>query len=209
MPPILATTSPAPLGPDRRTFVGPVELRAAPDGSSSPGTIVGYGALFNVLSCDLGGFYERIAPGAFTPCLTQDVRALVNHDANELIGRTAAGTMRLAEDELGLRDEIDLPATTCGRDVAENVRLGNISGQSFSFIVDVDEWDWSGATPVRTIRRFKQIYDVGPVTFPAYEQTSAAMRSYRAALAGRDLPEPPAYDPTALAALRQRIADAL
>lgn len=191
---------------DRRAFVGEIELRKAADGSASPGTLIGYGAVFNKLSLDLGCFREQIAPGAFAGCLADDVRGLVNHEECLLIGRTPAGTMRLSQDDVGLRCEIDLPDTTVGRDVAENVRLRNMTGMSFSFIVDVDTWDWSGTVPIRTIERVKQLFDVGPVTFPAYDQTTVAMRSYTAASAARTAPT--ASPSLSLAKARQRLADA-
>ena len=78
----------------------------------------------------------------------------------------SAGTLRLVEDEIGLRMEIDLANTTAGRDTAEDVRAGNLSGCSFSFTVEVDEWDWSGLTTIRTLRKIDTLFDTGPVGFP-------------------------------------------
>lgn len=171
-----------------RDVVSSVELRAAPEGSKSPGTMIGYAAVFGKTSCDLGMFRERIAPGAFRAALAKcDVRALVNHDPNCLLGRSSAGTLRMAEDEIGLRVEIDLPDTSTGRDTAENIRVGNIQGQSFSFTTARDEWDFKTDPVQRTVNEVDQLYDVGPVTFPAYEETSVAMRSYRSSQA----PPPP------------------
>lgn len=153
-----------------------VELRVD-EGSKGPGVVVGYTAVFDRFSEDLGHFREKIQRGAFAGCMSQDVRALVNHDSNMLIGRTKAGTCRMQEDELGLRVEIDLPDTQLGRDTAESIRRGDMDGMSFSFVADVDQWDYSGEVPIRTLVKVRDLYDVGPVTYPAYTDTSAAIRA--------------------------------
>ncbi len=178
-----------------REFVAGLELRAAPEGSKSPGTMVGYAAVFEKYSADLGYFREKIQRGAFAKAIGKcDVRALVNHDPNQLIGRKSAGTLRMEEDEIGLKVEIDLPDTTVGRDTAESIRRGDMQGQSFSFTTSVDQWDWSGETALRTLVEVDELYDVGPVTFPAYEETSVAMRSFKAASDERSKPTgPPAH----------------
>lgn len=164
-----------------RDTVEGLELRAAPEGSKSPGTIVGYAAVFEKYSCDLGYFREKIQRGAFAKAIAAcDVRALVNHDPNKILGRKSAGTLRMVEDEIGLKVEIDLPDTSVGRDAAEDIRTRNIQGQSFSFTTSIDQWDWSGETALRTLVEVDQLYDVGPVVFPAYEETSIAMRSFQA-----------------------------
>jgi uncharacterized protein len=173
-----------------RDVIQSIELRAAPEGSKSPGTIVGYAAMFDTYSTDLGCFRERLKRGAFTKCLARcDVRCLKNHDPNMLLGRTSSGTFRLSEDELGLRMECDLPDTTVGRDTAEEIRRGDLKGQSFSFTTGIDEWDWSDEPAKRTVVEVDELFDAGPVTFPAYEETSVALRSYTAAKA--TLAKPP------------------
>ena len=168
---------------ERRTFVGDVELRAAPEGSSSPGTLVGYAAVFEKLSVDLGYFREKIKPGAFTDVLSNDVRGLFNHDENHVLGRTAAGTLRLFQDEIGLRFELDLPNTSTGRDLAESIGRRDITGCSFTFLADIDTWDLSGQVAIRTVEHFSLLLDVGPVTFPAYDDTSVSSRPYNPAKA--------------------------
>lgn len=165
-----------------RDTVQSLELRAAPAGSTSPGTIAGYAAMFNRLSLDLGYFREQIAPGAFKNALARcDVRALCNHEPSNLLGRTSARTLRLAEDEFGLRMECDLPNASIGRDVVEWIGRGDIQGQSFAFTVAVDQWDWSGEVPIRTLVEIDELFDVGPVTYPSYEETSVALRSFQRA----------------------------
>lgn len=119
---------------------------------------------------------ERIIPGAFDAALERgdDVRALFNHDPNLVLGRTPK-TLSLSVDKKGLRYEIDA-GTTLGRQVAESVSRGDITGSSFGFIVDEDTIAKDGKENVREIRKVTLI-DVSPVTFPAYESTSAETRA--------------------------------
>jgi HK97 family phage prohead protease len=195
-----------------RCLMAGLELRAAAD-DKGPGTAVGYAAVFDKFSEDLGYFREKIAPGAFSDVLDQDVRALVNHDVNQLIGRSSAKTLRMTEDELGLRVEIDLPDTEVGRSAATLIKRGDLSGMSFSFDTEVDQWDKSFKPPVRTLIKVATLYDVGPVAFPAYGDTKVAMRSLSALDQTPDpdpltaLPIPPSLSP-ARAALFQRLAEA-
>ncbi|HEY1064460.1 MAG TPA: HK97 family phage prohead protease [Pirellulales bacterium] len=142
-------------------------------------TIVGHAAVFNTFSKDLGGFVELIRPGAFARAIKEtDVRGLWNHKADYLLGRTSSGTVRLAEDERGLRYEIDLPDTQLGRDVAVLIGRGDITGSSFGFIVRPggEKWRREGSRSVRELIDLELI-DVSPVTFPAYEAADVALRS--------------------------------
>jgi HK97 family phage prohead protease len=159
---------------ERRTLKIAVEARA--DGESR--TLSGYGAVFNERTEILGLFEERIAPGAFRDAIGRDdVRALFNHDPNHVLGRTSAGTLRLSEDETGLHYDIDPPDTQSGRDVMTLIQRGDVQGSSFSFEVSDESWEYpKDGLPLRTIRSAK-LYDVGPVTFPAYEQTTVSARS--------------------------------
>jgi HK97 family phage prohead protease len=121
---------------------------------------------------------ERIDRDAFTGAINRrdDARALFNHDPNHLLGRVSADTLRLSVDSEGLRYEIDLPNTRSGEDVQESVKRGDLSGSSFAFVVDKADWTEENGRDVRTIRSVK-LFDVGPVTYPAYEGTSTALRS--------------------------------
>ena len=110
-----------------------------------------------------------------------DVRALFNHDVNELLGRTASRTLRLSVDSVGLRYEIDPPDTESAKRVVEAVRRGDLSGSSFSFSVEEENWrsiksDGEKEINIRELIRVR-LYDVGPVTFPAYEASTAGVRS--------------------------------
>jgi HK97 family phage prohead protease len=91
--------------------------------------------VFNARSANLGGFREEIAPGAFTDALAanEEVLALVEHSPEKILGRRSMGTLTLAQDDKGLRVEIDPPNTTVGNDAVENVRRGDIKGMSFRF----------------------------------------------------------------------------
>ena len=158
---------------ERRDLAAPIELRASAAGKVARG----YAALFNSRAEIAGAFIEVIAPGAFAKTIrTSDVRALVDHDTGRVIGRTSAGTLRLQEDATGLAVEIDLPDTSDGRDLAVQLERGDITGMSFGFRVTHDEWDETGAIPVRTIH-VAELFEVSAVAFPAYADTSLALRS--------------------------------
>lgn len=153
-----------------------VETRADDDKR----TLIGYAAVFNS-DTTIGDFFiERIAPGAFDKAIVGDVRALVDHDTGRVIGRTKAGTLRLAVDERGLKAEIDVPDTADGRDLWTLVERGDISGMSFGFRVTKQEWDETGDLPVRTIMEV-ELYEVSAVAFPAYDDTSIGVRALEAA----------------------------
>lgn len=206
-----------PPGVERRHVTASVELRAAKDGKG-PGTIAGYAATFNTSSVDLGGFVERLSPGAFSAVLEDDCRCLRNHNDEAILGRSTAGTLRLEQDATGLRFECDLPDTTAGRDTAESIRRKDITGCSFAFTIadGGQSWDFTSEMAVRTITKIGRLYDVGPVCYPAYESTRVDMRSFDAAKAARAANVlPAAPDPEqvrqslSLAKARQRLAEAL
>ena len=142
--------------------------------------IAGHAAVFDSTSQDLGGFVERIAPGAFRKTLREaDVRALFNHDPNLVLGRTGAGTLRLAEDRSGLAYEVELPDTTVGRDLAVSIERGDVTQSSFGFRAIADRWTRTeDGTPLRTLTEVSlHNGDVSPVTFPAYLATDVATRA--------------------------------
>lgn len=157
-------------------------------------TICGYASVFNRETTIAGAFTEVIARGAFGPALERsDVRALVNHNASELIGRRKAGTLHVEEDAHGLFYRVQLPDTTVGRDVKTLIQRGDMTGSSFSFTVKQDVWTFptrSGALPHRRIVEVDQLMDVSCVTYPAYQETSVQAtareaRSHHEHAAGR------------------------
>src|SRR6266700_2864691 len=122
---------------ERRTITAEVRASRA-DGK--PTRLEGYAAVFNKFSENLGGFKEKIAPGAFSRAITekQDVRALFNHDPNFVLGRTASGTLDLSEDDKGLMFSCEMPDTTVARDLMALVERGDVNQCSFGFIVRAD-----------------------------------------------------------------------
>lgn len=164
---------------ERRYFEG-AELRAQEDAGSQK--IVGYAAIFNVRSHVIwGAFQEVIAPGAFADTLgMDDIRALWQHDTAQVLGRNRANTLALSEDDKGLRVEIAPPATQAGRDAVESISRGDVDGMSFGFTVPPggDTWfeDVDGMI-IRTLLKVK-LWEVSPVTFPAYPQTDVGMRDH-------------------------------
>ncbi len=123
------------------------------------------------------GTVERIMPGAFDVAIKQnDTRGLFNHDPNNLLGRQSAGTLKLASVDRGLQYEIDAADTTVSRDVQEHVRRNDLQGSSFSFRITDERWHEDGDTEVREILAV-ELFDVGPVTFPAYDSTTTGLRS--------------------------------
>lgn len=144
--------------------------------------LVGYSAMYDSWSETLGGWFrEIIRPGAFTNALTRsDPRCLFNHDSNLILGRMKPGTLRLVDDARGLRMECDLPKTTAAADVEESIRRGDVDGQSFSFTTKTDRWTFHQEPNVpadRELLEVDELYDVGPVVYPAYPETSVGLRS--------------------------------
>ncbi|MGW6566448.1 HK97 family phage prohead protease [Streptomyces sp. NPDC054975] len=141
------------------------------------------------------GFYEEIAPGAFTKTISEgDARMLVDHDTRMVVSRVSAGSLRLAQDQVGLAVDADLDARlSYVGDLIVNLDNRNITGMSFGFRVVKDEWE---PLPVETVDgntvetelriiREVQLFEVSAVTFPAYEDTDAGLRSVGMALAAR------------------------
>lgn len=151
------------------------ELRASGEGEEP--RISGYAAVFDVLSEDLGGFRERIRGGAFGETLKSgDQKALWNHDTNLVLGSVRAKTLELDEDEVGLRFVIRPPDTQAGRDALASMRRGDVDQMSFAFRTVKDDWQQVGDQIIRTLMEVK-LFEVSPVAFPAYPQTSAFVRS--------------------------------
>jgi HK97 family phage prohead protease len=154
------------------------ELRAISTEDGSLRKIVGYASIFDKPSEDMG-FIEYVKKGAFKKALGKsDARALFNHDTDTLpLGRQSAGTLVLREDDTGLYYEITPPDTQQARDLMISIDRGDVRESSFGFTVAVDEWDWSEKDKVkRTIVEVSEIFDVSPVVFAAYNDTSVALR---------------------------------
>jgi hypothetical protein len=134
--------------------------------------------VFEKQSEDLGGFRETIQRGAFKDAIANsDVRALFNHDANMILARNTSGTLRLEEDNIGLKYSFEAPQTQMGNDLLEMIKRGDINQSSFGFTVEEDSWDDGNGYMVRTIKKIKRLFDVSAVTYPAYPDASVALRS--------------------------------
>lgn len=143
--------------------------------------IAGHAAVFDKLSEDLGGFREKIAPGAFQRSIDKapkrDIYALWQHQSDKPLGRAGNGTLRLIEDKRGLAVEIDPPATSWGADALASVKRGDTKHFSFGFEVLKDQWDFTDPKNVIRTLQDVRLIEVSPVTFPAYPQTSAEARA--------------------------------
>jgi len=161
------------------TRVATIELRA--DGDVPK--IVGHAAVFNKLSLNLGGFRETIELGAFENAIGEsDIRSLFNHDPNFILGRSP-DTLSVREDDVGLFTETTPPDTQTVRDmVLEPMRRGDLTQMSFAFRIDQGGDDWfedDDGRLVRTIKKggVKELFDISPVTYPAYPDTDVAVRT--------------------------------
>ena len=158
---------------ERRDFKGGCEIRSNAAGKP---VIAGYASVFNSRSHNLGGFIEQVDPRAFDKTIREaDVRAMGNHDVNWLLGRTANGTLRLSTDTSGLHYEVDVNTNDPdGQRALAKVERGDWDGSSFGFRTIKDDWKL-GATPRERRLLEVELRDVGPVTFPAYPETSTSL----------------------------------
>lgn len=165
---------------ERRTINHKVEIRKEGD----QGIVYGYAAKFNEESELLGDdWVEVIEEGFFDEVLDDDVRCLFNHDSNLVLARNKATTLTLTVDSIGLRYEYTTPDITYAKDLAESIRLGNVSQNSFGFTTKETEWkkienEDNSIKWTRHLVKCKKLYDVGPVTYPAYTTTEVAVRSF-------------------------------
>jgi HK97 family phage prohead protease len=165
------------------------QVRAAADDALP--VFTGHAAVFDVRTA-IGnpltwGFYEEVAPGAFTKTLSEgDARFLIDHDTSLLVARVSADDLRLAQDKIGLAVEADLDTElSYVKDLVRNLDKRRITGMSFGFYVLKDEWvteevsTSDGQTAEVEIRRIIEVrlLEVSAVTFPAYEETDAALRA--------------------------------
>lgn len=151
----------------------PAELRADADGVK----VEGYAAVFGE-ETDIGGvFREKIERGAFSEAIGRDdVVFLINHEGLPL-ARTRSGTLKLTEDERGLKIETTLDADDPDvQSITRKMKRGDLDKMSFAFYPEGQEWDESGDIPVRTISK-ASLHDVSIVTTPAYDGTEIALRS--------------------------------
>ena len=148
-------------------------------------TLVGYASVFYQEGDEatqyepFDGFVERVSPGAFREVIKRgdEVFAAVNHNMERILGRRGAQTLRIEEDDVGLRYKVDLPDTTLGRDIRAEVKRGDFMGSSIGFVPSKVETEDRGGVTIRTIVEVGRLRDVGPVHVPAFAGTSVSARS--------------------------------
>ncbi|HDX9667886.1 TPA: HK97 family phage prohead protease [Bacillus cereus] len=163
----------------RELLSSEIEIREVEGGLR---TITGYAVKWEMKSVTMGywrRFKEQFKRGAFTDSLTQDDQlALWSHDYSQVLGRTKNGTLRLFEDEIGLRFELDLADTMLGNDTYKTIKRGDVDGVSFGFQMVKEEWDESDPdNVVRSVTKAKLI-EISPVAFPAYPDSQVSARSH-------------------------------
>jgi hypothetical protein len=144
--------------------------------------VEGDAAIMESWSEDLGGFREMIMPNAFDEADISDVRVLKNHNPDFILGRTTAKTAEVIPLPMSLRYRYSDGGTSYGKDLLISMKRGDVTQSSFAFKIAEggDEWRKTEAGYERRIMRFAKIYDVSPVTFPAYPDTTVAKRSIEA-----------------------------
>jgi len=163
----------------RELLTNKIEIREDDDGNR---TLSGYAVKWEMKSQVLGMFFkfrEQIKKGAFLESLNNDdQRFLWSHDPSKVLGRSKNNTLRLQEDNTGLRFELDLPNTSLAKDTYESIQRGDVDGVSFGFNVQDDEVDEpDDDMPLRTIKKAKLI-EVSAVAFPAYPDSEVSARGY-------------------------------
>lgn len=157
-----------------------IERRGAAGGLRASGrTLTGYAAVFGQ-ETRIGGFTERIKPGAFTKSLAsgRDILALLDHNTAQLLGRTKSGTLKLYEDDKGLAFELRLPDTQAGRDLVALAERGDVGGMSFGFIAEDEAWT-GDSRELRSV----ELHEVSIIqAFPAYAMTEVSLRNKPAEL---------------------------
>ncbi|MCB1105948.1 MAG: HK97 family phage prohead protease [Cephaloticoccus sp.] len=196
---------------ERRFTVGEVELRAE---EGKPTVIRGYAALFGVRSSNLGGFIEVIEPGAFDGVLLDDIRALFNHDSNLILARSknGSGTLKVGTDQKGLWYEFQPDeGQSYAADLVRAMKRGDVDQSSFAFSVARDGQAWEDSkdgekfVTIRTIKKVAKLYDVSPVTYPAYPDTTVATRSLEEYRKDHPDPENPPAPPSEEEARRRQL----
>lgn len=163
----------------RELATNDIEVREDEDGNR---TLIGYAVKWEKKSHVLGYFYkfrEQIKKGAFADSLQDDdQRFLWSHDTSKVLGRTKNSTLRLREDDVGLRVELDLPKTTLGNDAYESIKRGDVDGMSFGFNVESDEiHEPDDDIPLRTVTKAR-LLEVSAVAFPAYPDSEVSARGF-------------------------------
>ena len=165
---------------EKRFITQPLEIEKRADGEESR-FITGYGVVFDSWSRDLGWFKETVDKKAFDDVDMGEVVATFNHNFDNVLARSDSDTLELTIDSVGVKYRFEAPNTTYGNDLLENVRNGNVKGSSFMFTTLEQRWtykDDESEIDEREIVKVDRLIELGPVTMPAYPDTTAAQRSH-------------------------------
>ncbi|GAB3511663.1 HK97 family phage prohead protease [Emticicia fontis] len=181
------------LDKENRFFDGS-EFRIVKEGDKT--YLEGYGIVFNSDSRLLYGFFkERILPEAVVGADMSRMVSKFNHDINQVLGTTWAGTLTYTTDARGVKYKVELPDTQVGRDVAVLAERGDLRASSFEFRTEEDQWftetHEGKEIDVRVIKKFSAIRDLSPVIDEAYEGTQGLGLTKRDYEECRGMPEPP------------------
>lgn len=172
---------------ERRFAQAGLEIRNNEGGQTA--TLKGYALRFGSVY-DMGWFTEEVSPTALQNANISDVRVLLNHDPNNILGRTAAGTARVGVDNVGMWYEVDLPDSPIGQNARVAVQRGDVSQSSWGFSLRTDDtgrrtgdkWEMRNGKEHRILTDVATVFDASPVTYPANPDTTIAKRSRDAAL---------------------------
>jgi hypothetical protein len=165
---------------ERRFFVSPVTIEKREDSEEGPSVIEGHAAKFNSRTNIANWFEEEILPGAFDDVLNDDVRCLFNHDPNQILARSVngKGTLTLSIDEEGLKYRYETPDRSYAKDLEDAIAKGDVTQSSFAFRAKEVIWkERSDELDLRQIVKVERLYDVSPVTYPAYQDATVGKRS--------------------------------
>lgn len=160
----------------RQTRSLKTELKTRAEGEGDL-IIEGYFAVFNRETELWPGAFEEIAPGAFDNTLSNDIRALINHETRLVLGRNKSGTLELRADSYGLWGRIKInPNDTDAMNLYERVKRGDVDQCSFGFNIIREDTEWRDDGSVKWTIREIDLHEVSVVTFPAYEDTGVSAR---------------------------------
>lgn len=169
-------------GVERRYIEAPVSIEQRGEGDDQVSVIEGYAFKYNKITEIGGWFREEILPGAADDVLNDDIRCLFNHNPSLILARSVGGkgTLSLNADKVGLKYSYVTPDRTYARDLEDAIKAGDVDKSSFAFRAKEIVWiaGENDAPDLRQIQKFEAIFDVSPVTFPAYQDTTVAKRSH-------------------------------
>ncbi len=176
---------------ERRFFTSNLSIESRSEGNeNAPAVIEGYAFKYDQITTIGNYFREVIRPGAGKSNLLDDIRCLFNHNANLILGRSnnGKGTLEVFVDETGFGYRYTTPDRSYAKDLADSIERGDVDQSSFAFTSKKVAWiEEEGELDLREIYEFDKIYDVSPVTYPAYADTTVGKRSHEAYLESKNI----------------------